>query len=101
MYFLDPEVRIPLTWPTGTYGLPETTEGCPKASGFSWHKGIRHHDTKENNKRSRIDLAGRYYDRGSMEQWFCIKTQPGSAYSLPWPKGQYCIFKKGKCPGGW
>ena len=78
-------------------------EGCPKASGFSWHPGTRWHDTKENNDWSRpnYDLAGLYYDNEGTEQKFCIKTQAGSVYSLPWPKGQYCIFKKGICPAGW
>ncbi|KAL9962439.1 hypothetical protein ACROYT_G031543 [Oculina patagonica] len=98
----DPEVRIPLTWPLGTYGLPETTSGCPK--GHFWHKGYRYHDTEDkspnNNWSNPYDLAGSY-GRRNMEQKFCMKTRHQTTpYDLHWPKGEYCIFKKGNCPKG-
>ncbi|KAJ7378967.1 hypothetical protein OS493_019666, partial [Desmophyllum pertusum] len=94
-----PEVRIPLTWPVGTYGLPMPKSGCPKGITFPWHVGTRHHDTEDhspgNNWSTPYDLAG-YVDRNNMEQKFCMKTQRNSGIS--WPKGQYCILKKGPCP---
>ncbi|XP_073250647.1 uncharacterized protein [Porites lutea] len=101
---LDPEVRIPLTWPKGTYGLPMPKSGCPKGSNFQWHAGYRSHDTEDtrgNNKwSSPFDLAGPYYRR-DMTQKFCMKTKDkASDYNLPWPRGQYCILKKGECPEG-
>ena len=49
---------------------------------------------------SPYDLAGRAKD-DDMEQKFCIKTQfQTTEFSLSWPKGAYCIFKKGNCPTG-
>jgi len=98
----DPEVRIPLTWPVGTYGLPKAKSGCPK--GTFWHSGTRYHDTEDdgsNNYWSNpYDLAG-YIGKDNMQQKFCMKTRTEtSKYNLPWPKGQYCIYKKGNCPQG-
>ena len=97
-------MRIPLTWPKGTYGLPMPKSGCPKGSNFQWHAGYRSHDTEDtrgNNKwSSPFDLAGPYYRR-DMTQKFCMKTKDeASDYNLPWPRGQYCILKKGECPEG-
>ena len=63
--FLDPEVRIPLTWPFGTYGLPMTKSGCP--NGNFWHEGTRFHDTEDEDPDNLwsdpYDLAGNRYDR--------------------------------------
>ncbi|XP_068755962.1 uncharacterized protein [Montipora capricornis] len=98
----DPVVRIPLTWPLGTYGLPMTKSGCPR--GTFWHEGTRYHDTEdvtpENHWSNPYDLAGKV-DKDDMEQKFCMKTlSKTSKYDLPWPKGKYCIYKKGNCPEG-
>ena len=97
-------MRIPLTWPKGRYGLPKPKSGCPKGSKFPWHEGYRYHDTEDsrsnNDWSSPFDLDGPYY-KNNMYQNFCLKTEDtASVYNLPWPKGQYCIFKKGECPGG-
>ena len=97
-------MRIPLTWPKGTYGLPMPKSGCPKGSEFLWHQGYRKHDTEDsranNEWSSPFDLAGPYY-RNNMFQKFCMKTEDtASDYNLPWPRGQYCILKKGECPEG-
>ncbi len=103
VYFPDPPVQIPLTWPLGTYGLPETTSGCPK--GKFWHKGTRFHDTEDDNPNNLwsdpYDLAG-YKNENDMEQKFCMRTLNRiTPYDLPWPRGQYCIYKKGEnCPKG-
>ncbi|XP_068753813.1 uncharacterized protein [Montipora capricornis] len=98
----DPVVRIPLTWPFGTYGLPMTKSGCP-GGGF-WNAGTRYHDTEDVNSKNYwsypYDLAGRVR-KNNMEQKFCMKTQSKTSnYDLPWPKGKYCIYKKGNCPDG-
>ncbi|KAL9961596.1 hypothetical protein ACROYT_G030565 [Oculina patagonica] len=98
----DPDVRIPLTWPLGTYGLPMTKSGCPE--GSFWHEGTRYHDTEDDDSNNYwsnpYDLAGRAA-KNNMEQKFCMKTKDKtSGYNLPWPKGRYCIFKKGECPEG-
>lgn len=99
----DPEVRIPLSWPFGTYGLPMTKSGCPK--GDFWHEGTRYHDTEDGGSNNYwsdpYDLAGRVA-KNNMKQKFCMKTlSKTSTYDLPWPKGEYCIYKKGhRCPDG-
>ncbi|XP_078384038.1 uncharacterized protein LOC144666477 [Oculina patagonica] len=100
----DPTVRIPLTWPLGTYGLPETTSGCPQGKDSIWHKGTRFHDTQDgdpsNSWSDPYDLAG-YKNKKDMEQKFCMRTQNRTTpYDLPWPKGNYCVYKKGNCPEG-
>ena len=69
-----------------------------------WHEGSRYHDTPTffpvNEWSNPYDLAG-FYGKENVQPYFCIKTQQGSSkFSLPWPKGKYCILKKGKCPSG-
>ena len=78
--------------------------GCPKAE-FPWHEGTIYQDTEDHDTSNACskpcNLAGGMLKNGDTEQKFCMKTQfRGSKYSLPWPKGQYCIFKKGECPEG-
>ena len=97
-------MRIPLTWPKGTYGLPKPKSGCPKGTNVKWHEGYRKHDTEDsfghNKWSSPFDLAGPYY-KNDMTQKFCVKTKDtASDYNLPWPRGQYCILKKRECPEG-
>ena len=100
-------MTIPFLWPRGTYGLPKPKSGCPKeekGSGFVWHEGSRYHDTPTfcplNEWSNPYDLAG-FHGRENVRPYFCIKTRQGSSkFSLPWPKGKYCILKKGKCPSG-
>ena len=93
-----------MTWPLGTYGLPMPNAGCPRGTEVSWHSGNRFHDTEDSSSRNRwsshYDLAGGKA-ANDMDRNFCIKTLArASEYSLDWPKGQYCILKKGSCPRG-
>lgn len=80
-----------------------TKSGCPEG-GF-WHKGTRYHDTEDSNSNNNwsdpYHLAGRVA-KNNMEQKFCMKTlSKTSKFDLPWPKGEYCIYKKGnRCPDG-
>ena len=97
-------MRIPLTWPQGTYGLPMPKKGCPKEKGYNWHAGTRYQDTEDsgsnNQWSSPFDLA---WDikKNDVVMKYCIKTDfNGAGYPLPWPKGKYCIHKKGDCPEG-
>ena len=100
--FSDPDLRIPLTWPKGTYGLPMPKSGCPKGKNVRWHEGTRYQDTEDyrsdNEWSAHHDLAGRA-KKDDMEQKFCMKTLSDGI--LNWPKGKYCILKKGTCPKGW
>ena len=87
-----------IDWPKGTYGLQMAKSGCPSGT---WHRGTRFQDTEDdspsNSWSSPYDVAGNV-QRNNMEQRFCIKTN--SEGSSPWPKGEYCILKKGDCPAG-
>ena len=98
---IDPEVRIPLTWPQGTYGLPMTYRGCPVGAGFRWHHGYRHQEGELGNSWSGGYHLGGKKSIWTNEQTFCMKTQQrGTEYDLEWGPGQYCIFKKGDCQEG-
>ncbi|XP_070568158.1 uncharacterized protein [Ptychodera flava] len=100
----NPSVQTPITWPSGTYGLPKPNYGCPFSSGFSWYSGWRKHDTEDigasNAWSNPYDLMGPY-TRTDMHQNFCMKTTTqGTSYDWKWTSGEYCIFKKGNCPSG-
>ncbi|KAM7438653.1 hypothetical protein ABFA07_011865 [Porites harrisoni] len=98
---VDPEVRIPLTWPQGTYGLPMTYRGCPVGAGFRWHHGYRYQEGELGNSWSGGYHLGGKKSIWTNEQTFCMKTQQrGTEYDLEWGPGQYCIFKKGDCQEG-
>ena len=89
-------MRIPLTWPLGTYGLPMAKSGCPR--GTFWHKGWRFHDTEDNSPSNHwsnpYDLAGRV-SKSNMEQKFCMKTKHRTSdYNLGWPEGNTVFSKK-------
>ena len=78
--------------------------GCPKGGKFTWHVGTRYQDTEDAFGRNRwsnpYDLAGSLA-KSNMQQKFCMKTHVGDTQNgLQWPKGQYCILKKGACPKG-
>ena len=90
-------------WPWGTYGLPMPRCGCPGPSSI-WQPGWRYHDTEDtspnNHWSNPYDLAGSY-GKNNMKQAFCMKIKyRTSRYNRRWPRGSYCIFKKGNCPRG-
>ena len=100
---IDPTVRIPNAWPDGTYSLPKARSGCPSGgSQFIWQSGWRYHDNQDgfNNNQfsSPLTLAGSFGDNIRVE--YCTKTDTSNDYGIPWPKGSYCIAKKGNCPSG-
>lgn len=45
--YLDPDLKIPLVWPKGTYGLMMTIYGCPSHESFTWHQGYVIQDTED------------------------------------------------------
>ena len=99
----DPTVRIPNAWPDGTYSLPRPRSDCPSGgSQFSWHSGWRYHDTEDsfgkNQFSSELTLAGLFGRNIRVE--YCTKTDTSNDYGIQWPKGSYCIAKKGNCPSG-
>lgn len=91
-------------WPVGTYGLPRAQSGCPAAVAFQWRVGWRFQDTEDNfpdNRKSADFHLDASVSRNNLKRHFCTKTDSTSDTArLPWPKGQYCIYKKGSCPMG-
>ena len=79
--------------------------GCP-AHGTQfrqWYTGSRYQDTENSghndNRFSRGHHLAGYFGRNIRTHW-CSKTVSSGDYGLIWPKGSYCIGKKGNCPGG-
>ncbi|KAK6165412.1 hypothetical protein SNE40_022343 [Patella caerulea] len=94
----DPQLRIPLTWPSGTYGLVKAITGCP-AGRVTWHPGKRHQG--DNSKRHKGHMSHIYTGGHSVTIEFCMKGDNRiSEYDTDWPKGNYCILKYGSCPAG-
>ena len=82
-------------WPVGQYCLPmPSNERCP----VGWERGYRFQTTE---RRNRVD-ADRLYvaTRGKDLGWgFCCKSRVMFLRAISWPKGNYCIFRKGGfCP---
>ncbi|XP_071950812.1 uncharacterized protein [Antedon mediterranea] len=96
----DPVVEIPITWPQGTYGLPQPSSGCPLAPQFKWHTGWRKHDTEKNNQWSSPNHFLGPIWQNDMYDNFCLKHDVTTTdYDWVWPNGQYCIYQVGaSCP---
>lgn len=91
-------------WPAGTYGIPRAQSGCPSSFGFTWRTGWRYQDTSDffpSNKHSNNFHLDASVDKNNLKRAFCMKTDKAKDASRPrWPKGKYCIYKKGSCPTG-
>ncbi|EDO33752.1 predicted protein [Nematostella vectensis] len=90
----------PVTWPSGTYGLPMPVSGCPDDETVSWKKGWTYHDTEDDNnqnQRSEVYHMPGNFSKHGIQQKFCIKDTPKGGSEF-WPEGKYCIYKKGVCP---
>ena len=63
-------------WPKGRYGLPQTINGCPASTDFTWKRGYRYHDTEddgtENQHSDIFHLASNFTEDGIRHD-FCIK----------------------------
>lgn len=99
----DPDIRIPLTWPNGTYGLPMPDTGCPK-DGI-WQGGYRKHDTEDDDASNGWSTPNHFSSSPQLKditENFCIKDRKElSKFDLPWQPGKYCIFQfDNKCPTG-
>lgn len=99
----DPEMKLPITWPHGTYGLYKARTGCPiTPSRFAegWRRQDAEDDKNTNYWTSDIHLAGTM-EKNKPVFYFCMKTaNENSNYERNWPTGNYCILKKGGCPTG-
>ncbi|XP_038057967.1 uncharacterized protein LOC119729473 [Patiria miniata] len=104
---IDPVMRIPITWPEGTYALPGATDGsCPHAAGFLFQKGFLRQYGRPNVQPNPPEASK--WPGGILpphkDNWkhnFCSKTVAvADTYRWGWPQGKYCIFQKGACPAG-
>ncbi|XP_045172520.2 uncharacterized protein LOC123534363 [Mercenaria mercenaria] len=104
-----PAIQVPITWPSGTYGLMKSANGCP-GDNTRWQEGWRKFDTEDtfsshNSFSSGIQnyLSGEFHSNDIINR-FCMKTSThsisGSQYDQQWPRGTYCLLKKGACPSG-
>ena len=95
----DPQIIIPLVWPQGTYGFPQSSAGCPNNN---FGHGCIYQDTEDKNNKNRfknVHLLKKGKFSNNIQVCYCVKqynTQSGGS----WPKGRYCINKKGRCPQG-
>ncbi|XP_073239970.1 uncharacterized protein [Porites lutea] len=92
---------FPNKWPSGDYGLPKPTSGCPDKN---WREGFRYQDSENVQNTNLISngshLSGRVSQHG-VRQEFCMHHDTPAGESIPWPRGKYCIYRKGgKCPLG-
>ena len=98
--FIAAVPKIQNTWPSGSYGLPKPRSGCPYKE---WREGFRYQDSENlentNLKSNGSHLSGQVSPHG-IRQEFCVHIDtPGE--QIPWPRGKYCIYRKGKtCPTG-
>jgi len=89
-----------VTWPRGTYALPMPKDGCPRDDDFTWHRGYVYQDTKSRNDWPKYNHLDINTPDKNAQQKFCVKTATPSKHNYAWPKGSYCIAKKGDCPTG-
>ncbi|CAH3019574.1 unnamed protein product [Porites evermanni] len=92
---------FPNKWPSGDYGLPKPTSGCPDKN---WREGFRYQDSENVQNTNLVSngshLSGRVSQHG-VRQEFCMHHDTPAGESIPWPRGKYCIYRKGgKCPLG-
>ena len=92
-------------WPDGTYALPMPSSGCPSGGGedgFSWLTGYIEQDNEDffNKNHCPSPWVFEGYCNKNLKIFYCIKTVTSSDRGIKWPKGSYCIVKKGECPTG-
>ncbi|CAH3171752.1 unnamed protein product, partial [Porites lobata] len=88
-------------WPSGTFGIPRPRLGCPRSKNVTWSTGWRFQDTEDvypNNYHSQNFHMNSSVMKDDVNRTFCIATENIGKKS--WPKGQYCIYKRGTCPKG-
>ena len=88
-----------MSLPNGKYALPAPKGGCPKG----WSRGNRTQGTAENTDVSSgiVSRLAVNYGSKTISIQYCVKTdESDDAVGFEWPKGSYCIARKGGCPEG-
>ncbi|XP_062596049.1 uncharacterized protein LOC134257446 [Saccostrea cucullata] len=97
------EIKLPVTWPSGTYALYMPTSGCP-TDPLGFVTGYVTQDTEDRSNSNQwtagIHMQGPL-NHDAITTRFCVKQTPTvNEYNRKWPTGNYCIAKKGDCPYG-
>lgn len=108
----ETSLKIPITWPTGTYALPQTSDICPTSDKFTWVEGYIIQTSGSSTKTvpekihwpkfaiHKIYKTIFKYLSYTVKQNFCLKSKAkATSYSMEFPPGRYCVFKVGDCPG--
>ncbi|CAG2197871.1 unnamed protein product [Mytilus edulis] len=88
-----------VSWPSGKYSIPKPQTGCPSG----WSEGWRYQDNEDTHNINSVTPSTGYHFFGTFNRntkmYYCTKkTFSGSG---KWPKGNYCIARKGgTCPSG-
>lgn len=92
-------MTVEVTWPAGTYTLPQAKSGCPSGWSSGWRYQDNEDDDNANSYTSTITLYLRFEDTGrNYRTHYCTKTSTDSSV-FEWPKGKYCIGRYGgRCP---
>ncbi|XP_053374836.1 uncharacterized protein LOC128547130 [Mercenaria mercenaria] len=102
---IDHGIKVPISWPVGTYGFMQGTHGCPGGKTI-WSSGWRKYDTEDlRSKNSFSANIGSYlkgeFHSSDIKTYFCMKSsERTSQYDMIWQSGAYCILKHGSCPQG-
>lgn len=94
-------------WFPGSYALPESVYGCPHSNDIDWVPSFIRIKTGtgagfgSHISPSDYHVNGPFGDK-EIEMHFCVRWEsPNDSKMLPWPNGQYCVFKVGfQCPQG-
>ncbi|CAC5419765.1 unnamed protein product [Mytilus coruscus] len=86
-----------VSWPSGRYSFPKSQSGCP----LGWAEGCRYQDNEDTHNVN--DVSYNHHFDGifgrNTKLCYCTKTTYGGSGS--WPRGNYCIARKGgSCPSG-
>ena len=78
---------IQISWPSGTYGLPKSTSGCPAMWNEGWRKQDLEDDRRDQSKFSSSFHMEAILDSEDITRHFCVKTSNYELNKL-WPKGR-------------
>ncbi|CAG2254797.1 unnamed protein product [Mytilus edulis] len=95
-----------VSWPQGKYTLVKPTSGCPTG----WVEGWRLQDNEDDKGNINSVSSGHHFYgefTKNTKTYYCSKIREEKVIDwttwtlLPWPKGTYCILRKGgSCPKG-
>jgi hypothetical protein len=93
-------LKIPLTWPDGTYGFPKANSGCPDDAKNSPME-FGYLTTWDRTKVNTLNHLAGWNDKARFE--FCTKStyyESEDYHFSKFGKGNYCLYKFGTCPSG-